>query len=63
MADGPRRVRAWSQSGSASSVRFYVSSRETGEMMLLSSQVFTDGREVGELAEAKKKEFEAKDWS
>jgi hypothetical protein len=36
-------------------LRFYVSSRETGEHMLLWSQVFTDGREVGELAEAKKR--------
>jgi hypothetical protein len=43
-------------------LRFYVSSRETGEMMLLWSQVFEDGRQVGELAEAKKKEFEAKGW-
>jgi len=41
---------------------FYVSSRETGEMMLLWSQVFEDERQVGELAEAKKKEFEAKNW-
>ena len=41
---------------------FYVSSRETGEMMLLWSQVFEDERQVGELAETKKKEFEAKGW-
>ena len=35
---------------------FYVSSRETGEMMLW-SQVVTDGREAGELADVKKKDF------
>jgi len=43
-------------------LRFYVSSRETGELELLWSQVLVDGREVGELSEAKKKEFEAKGW-
>jgi hypothetical protein len=43
-------------------LRLYVSSRETGEMMFLWSQVFEDGRQVCELAEAKKKEFEAKGW-
>ncbi len=43
-------------------LRFYVSSRETGEMMLLWSHVFEDERQVGELAEAKKKEYEAKGW-
>ena len=43
-------------------LRFYVSSRETGEMMLLWSQVFEDGRQVGELAEAEKREFEAMGW-
>ena len=31
-------------------------------MMLLWSQVFEDQRQVGELAEAKKKEYEAKGW-
>jgi len=41
---------------------FYLSSRETGEMMLLWSQVFEDERQVAELAEAKKTEFEAKGW-
>ena len=41
---------------------FYVSSRETGELMLLWSQVFEDGRQLGELAEAKKREFEAMGW-
>jgi hypothetical protein len=43
-------------------LRFYVSSRETGELMLLWSQVFTDGRQVGEFAEAKEKEFVAMGW-
>ncbi len=43
-------------------LRFYVSSRETGEMMLLWSQVFENERQVGELAEVKKKEYEAKGW-
>ena len=43
-------------------LRFYVSSHETGEMMLLWSQVFEDERQVAELAEAKRKEFEAKGW-
>ena len=43
-------------------LRFYVSSRETGELELLWSQVFTDGRQVGDLAAEKKKEFEAKGW-
>jgi len=41
---------------------FYVSSGETGELMLLWSQVFEDGRQLGELAEAKKREFEAMGW-
>ena len=41
---------------------FYFSSRETGEMMLLWSQVFEDERQVAELAEAKKTDFEAKGW-
>ena len=31
-------------------------------MMLLWSQVFEDERQVGELAEGKKKEYEAKGW-
>ena len=31
-------------------------------MMLFWSQVFEDGRQVGELVDAKKKEFEAKGW-
>ena len=43
-------------------LRFYVFSQETGEMRLLWSQVFSDGREVGELAEAKKAEFVARGW-
>jgi hypothetical protein len=44
-------------------LRILCSSRETGEMMLLWSQVFEDGRQLGELAEAKRKEFEAKRWA
>ncbi len=41
---------------------FYVSSRETGEMTLLWSQVFEDARQLSELADAKKREFEAMGW-
>ena len=41
---------------------FHVSSRETGELMLRCSQVFEDGRQLGELAKAKKREFEAMGW-
>ena len=43
-------------------LRFYVTRRETGELDLLWSRVFDDGRQVGEESEAKKREFEAMGW-
>ena len=36
--------------------------RDGRTLMLLWSQVFEDGRQLGELAEAKKREFEAMGW-
>ena len=42
-------------------LRFYVS--DSSGLDLVWSQVMTDGREVGELAEQKRREFEAKGWS
>lgn len=43
-------------------LRIYVTRLETGELDLLWSQVLDGGRQVGELAEAKRRDFEAKGW-
>jgi hypothetical protein len=43
-------------------LRVYVSSRETGELELLWSQVPRDGREVGELADQERKDHERRGY-
>lgn len=45
-------------------LRIYVTSRQTMEPTdLLWSQVMRDGRAIGDLADEKKREFEARGWA
>ena len=54
--------RAWFQSASAHQNSAFMFRASDGRNELLWSQVFEDARQVAELAEAKKREFEAKGW-